>query len=72
MVSAKAEGDVALNELYHHGPLFTLLSPSLTHPASASDGPTKAKAAGAGLWFTEHLGEAVGSWVISKLIVGET
>ena len=46
--------------------------PTLTHPASASDGPTKAKAAGAGLWFPEHLGEAVGSWVISKLIVGET
>ena len=46
--------------------------PTLTHPASASDGPTKAKAAGAGLWFTEHLGEAVGSWVVSKLIVGET
>lgn len=51
-------------------PSVTSLTPTL--PPSAGLGPTAAKVTGAGLEVTEYLGEVVGSWAISKLIVRET
>lgn len=72
MVSAKAEGDWLLLKMSPTMTDCASCPPTPTLPAPATIGPTKVQATGSGLEFTAHLGEAVGSWVISKLIVGET